>query len=277
MASFCTNCGARLEDGEICACKKQAAPQQTTAQQAAPQQAAPQQATPQQATAPVAPNQVVLYLKGIWALIVKLFKAPATAGIEFTNSVDFKTALGLIGMQALAMSFLLMAFAGKMNSVLDSDYISIKFPIITIFFVSIIVTFAMGCILPAILMFIIKLFKGNTDYKHMLCISGVNSTMITPFILVGFLLSLIMPVNVTSSLSSPVNLLGSFVYPLIIAVLGNTLGAFAMLKVVKGSTDVDDDRSIYIMFLTGIVVSIALYLVMKGAMPMCTPSALSHY
>ena len=59
MARFCTRCGRPLEEGEVCNCGQEAAPQQQQAQQqqvaqeAAPQQ---QQAQQQQVAQEVAPQ-----------------------------------------------------------------------------------------------------------------------------------------------------------------------------------------------------------------------------
>ena len=280
MANFCGNCGSPLEEGSICSCQQQTA----------------------QLMAPVAPNAFVLYMKRMWSLIIALVKSPAKVGTQFVSSADYKIALGLIGAQSLAVVFLFLSFAGKFNSAIVAvnnlatskaygtgtstvrvrlgELSDINFPMFTVFVVVGIITFGLACLMAGVILLIIKTFKGNTDYKHMLCVSAINSIMSTPFLLAAFFVSLLMPMDIAKSISSgKVPLIySSFIfpllYPLLIALVGNIIGWFTSLKVIAGCSDIDDNKAIYVLFLSAIVMIIATYLTIKVGGPMCLPTTI---
>jgi len=300
MANFCGNCGSPLKEGSICSCQQQTTQDQ---EQSIPEQ---QQNTHQpqyvQIMTPAPPNAFVIYLKKMWTLIIALVKSPAKVGIQFVGSADYKIALGLIGAQVLAVVFLFLSFVGKYNSAIVAAYnlstskaystgtstvrvnfgrlSDIKFPMFTVFVVVGIITFGLACLMAGVIMLIIKIFKGNTDYKHMLCVSGINSIMSTPFLLAAFFVSLSMPMDIAKSISSnnvPLiysSLIFPFLYPLLIALVGNIIGWFTSLKVITGGSDIDDNKTIYVLFLSAIVMIIATYLTIKVGGPMCLPSAI---
>jgi len=282
MANFCGNCGSPLEEGSICSCQQQVA----------------------QPMAPVAPNAFVIYMKRMWSLIIALVKAPAKVGTQFVSSADYKIALGLIGAQSLAVVFLFLSFAGKFNSAIvavnklatSKAYgtgtstvrvslggpSNIKFPMFTVFVVVGIISFGLACLMAGVIMLITKIFKGNTDYKHLLCVSAINSIMSTPFLLAAFFISLLMPMDIAQSISTGnVPLIYSsfifpFLYPLLIALVGNIIGWFTSLRVIAGSSDIDDNKAIYVLFLSAIVMIIATYLTIKVGGPMCLPSTIKE-
>ena len=301
MAKFCGNCGSPLEEGSICSCQQQTTQDQ---EQRIPEQQ--QQHTQQQQyvqiMAPAPPNAFVIYLKKMWTLIIALVKSPAKVGTQFVGSADYKMALGLIGVQSLAAVFLFLSFAGKFNSAIVAvnnlatskaygtgtsgvrvslgGFSDIKFPMFTVFVVVGIITFGLACLMAGVIMLIINIFKGNTDYKHLLCVSAIISIMSTPFLLAAFFMSLLMPMDIAKSITSGnVPLIYSsfifpFLYPLLIALAGNIIGWFTALKVIKGGSDIDDNKTIYVLFLSAIVMIIATYLTIKVGGPMCLPSTI---
>ena len=303
MDKFCGNCGSPLEEGSICSCQQQTTQDQ---EQRIPEQQ--QQHTQQQQyvqiMAPAPPNAFVIYLKKLWTLIIALVKSPAKVGTLFVSSADYKIALGLIGAQSLAVVLLFLSFAGKFNSAIvavnnlatskaygtgtSSVRVSlgglsdIKFPMFTVFVVVGIITFGLACLMAGVIMLIIKIFKGNTDYKHLLCVSAINSIMSTPFLLAAFFISLLMPMDIAQSISTGnVPLIYSsfifpFLYPLLIALVGNIIGWFTSLRVIAGSSDIDDNKAIYVLFLSAIVMIIATYLTIKVGGPMCLPSTIKE-
>ena len=252
--------------------------------------------------APAPPNAFVIYLKKIWTLIIALVKSPAKVGTRFVGSADYKIALGLIGAQVLAVVFLFLSFVGKYNSAIVAAYNlttskaygtgtsnlsvsfgrlpDIKFPMFKMFVVVGIITFGLACLMAGVIMLIIKIFKGNTDYKHLLCVSGINSIMSTPFLLAAIFVSLSMPMDIAKSISSGnvYSIYSSFIfpllYPLLIALVGNIIGWFTSLKVIAGGSDIDDNKAIYVLFLSAIVMIIATYLTIKVGGPMCLPSSI---
>ena len=301
MDKFCANCGSPLEEGSICSCQQQTTQDQE--QNIPEQQQNTQQQQYVQIMAPAPPNAFVIYLKKMWTLIIALVKAPAKVGTQFVGSADYKLALGLIGAQSLAVVFLFLSFAGKFNSAivavnnldtskaygtgtstvrvsLGGGLSDIKFSMFTVLVVVGIITFALACLMAGVIMLIIKIFKGNTDYKHLLCVSAINSIMSTPFLLAAFFVSLLMPMDIAKSISSGnvPSIYSTFIfpllYPLLIALVGNIIGWFTSLKVIAGGSDIDDNKAIYVLFLSAIVMIIATYLTIKVGGPMCLPSTI---
>lgn len=265
MAKFCKHCGKELEEGMTCTCVASTIPEETTTV--------------------TANTDVKAYAKGFWSLFKSFVKNPVTTGAQFVNSCNIKSALMIIGIQSVLVALLVISLVGKINSVFKdalslagsfSDYLSLSgilFSLPTVFILTAISTFAIACLMALVLMLFVKLFKGNTTYQYMLCLSSINSLTLLPFIACGLLLSIIMPLNINlSSLSN----LGSFISPLIlpvaIASLGITLGNYIMLNIIHAGSDSNKEVLPYVLFLTGIVMSVAFLLVCKIVMPMCLPS-----
>ena len=191
MAKFCKYCGTPLEEGQVCAC--QSAPAPAEAQAPAPEK-----------------QDVKAYATGFWAMFKSFFKKPVTTGKAFVNACDFKYALIIIAVQAVLVGLLVMSLVGKYNTALKSvismtgsysammeaQVMGVMFSLPTVFLVSAISAFAVSCIIPAVIMLFIKIFKGNTNYKYMLCVSALNSLVLIPFAVVAILISLITPLNV---------------------------------------------------------------------------------
>lgn len=300
MSKFCTQCGSPLPESGVCSCQSATpaappvesaqppaqpvqapvqAPVQTTVQ--APVQVPPQAAAPPYPEQPVQPGQPVqtvyvqqvrtpgafsLYFKRMGAHITGLLKTPVTAGTKFVNEADLPVAFGFIGAQSLSIALLMLTGAAKLNGELPLD-----FPLFTIFLFGLIIPFALACLMPAILMLFITLFKGKTSYKHMLCVSGVNSVYTIPFILLAILVCLIIPFKLTDLSLSGVLLAGCILVPLIIWLAGIMLGQFVALKSMRGGCSVSEDNRVYVMFFTVLVMMVVTYLAIKIVKPACMP------
>ncbi len=266
MAKFCKFCGTPLEEGQVCAC--QSAP----AEEYAPE------------------NQGAKdYATGLLSMFKAFVKRPVTTGKAFVNSCDFKSALIILGIQALLVGILVLSLVGKYNTtlknvismtgsysdVMEAQVMGVMFSMPTVFIVSAIATFTVACIIPAVIMLFIKIFKGNTNYKYMLCVSALNSLVLIPFILVAIIVSIITPLNVNfDSMESAKSFLNPIIYPVVIATVGLALGNFVMISVIPGGSGIDRDYLPYVMFFTGIVMAVATYIVFKSAVSMCLPPAI---
>jgi len=281
MAKFCKNCGKMLEDGAVCDCTQAAAPAAPAEPAAQP---TPAYVAPEAPAAPAAPKEGIgTYFKKIWNLFVSLVKKPVTTAAAFVNSCDYKTALGLIAINAIAVGLLLVSFAGEFNGIIEEtagrlvDVDDSLFPTVSIFFVGAIGTFAIGALLPAVLMMFTKIFKKDTNYKYMLCASGINSLSITPFVLAGLLISLIFGID-PRDMSDPEDAMTMMTWalfvPLMISTIGNTLGSYITMKSLRAGSSLTEDNTPYVMFFTGIVMAIAFGIVFSIGFPMCLPEAL---
>ena len=101
--SFCKYCGRQLQDGEVCTCQQQAAPQQTMGGAAQPQQGFNQQAqqtyqqAPQQAVKPAGPNPATEYL----GILKGLFTSPVETVSAFVAKANIIMIAILVGGQAV--------------------------------------------------------------------------------------------------------------------------------------------------------------------------------
>lgn len=112
--AFCTKCGKQLQDGEVCSCQTQAAPQPKVTPVQTP-------VTPVQTpVAPAQPSAVSGFFKVLWTLILNLFKEPATTINSFVAKAELKFALVFIGINAVVAS--LVRWFGILQTNSGKDY-----------------------------------------------------------------------------------------------------------------------------------------------------------
>ena len=267
MAKFCKFCGKELEEGMVCSCVENTAQGENTGKN----------------------NDIKSQAKGFWSLFKAFVKNPVSVGARFVNDCDFKYALCIIGVQSILVALLVMSLVGKYNSaikdtialagsysgMIESRVSGFLFSLPTVFVITAITTFAMACILALVLMLVVKMFKGNTTYKYMLCVSAVNSMVLIPFILCGLILSIIIPLDINvRSLNSLKSLISAFVLPVGISSVGIMLGNYVMLNIIYAGSKVNKELLPYIMFLTSVIMAIVFVLIFKIVMPMCLPSSI---
>ncbi len=315
--AFCKYCGTQLADGAVCQCPQAQAELQTQAQQPAPQepvyqqpvyqQPAPQEPTYQQpayqqpvyqqpAPAPQKPNQFVTALTDIWQLILNMIKKPVTAAADFVKTGTQIHCFIMMGAQALLVALLVTLLAAKYNGIFESamkissfgmgssalaaQLRQVTFSVPLVFVLSFMITAGIAFLIPALLMLIVKLFKGNTDYNTMLKVSAVNSLIAVPFVLLGVLISIILPVNIgVSGLGDSSSMLGglvsAFSIPVIVACLGMTVGSFTMMALVPQVSEVNQEFLPVTMFLVWLGTTIAFYIAFALiGWPLCAPPIL---
>jgi H2-forming N5,N10-methylenetetrahydromethanopterin dehydrogenase-like enzyme len=258
MAKFCTKCGKQLEEGEVCSCQAQQA-QQT-------QQAQVQQVQVQQNQG-AASNKVGVFFSRFFKVTLQIVKTPADMLKKFVQASDIEVAFGYIGVQALAVSLFIVALFSKFNSFVDSFGLfgsflkmdSIKVSLVKIFFVTLVVAIGISFIFAAVLLLFSKVvYKGETDYKKMICVAGAKSLAAAPFTLVGFILSF---ANV-----------GCGIFFLS---LGAILGYYYVAAAIKGAVTLDDNKTIYTLFFTFAVMIVVMFIIFKMVMPMYLPSSIN--
>lgn len=253
MAKFCVHCGRPLQEGEVCPCQKQAAQQQQT-------------------PVPAAPSGAAIYVKQLWSLIKRIFQAPSSMLKSFAASADSNTALGLIVVHALAFALFMLTLFGRIGASIASiaDKASsefgnnvqlqemIKFPLAKIFFLSLFLSFGVACLFAAILLFFNKtVFKADSTYKHMLCVSGGSGIASVPFLLVGILALLL-----------------NLKFGLCVASFGVILQLIFTFNALKGTSQISENKSAYVLFLSFAVLQIAILIIIRIFYPMYLPDAL---
>lgn len=198
MAKFCTSCGTKLEEGQICAC--QAAPVNNT--QPTPQPTQNQDTTTQQQyVAPTLNTEVAAqhsknimeYLKQLLAILISILRNPVTEGRTFTSSSTRNYALGFIGFQALASSLFALVICSKINSALGffGGFMDIEISLVKVFFSTFIVSAILTIALAALFLVFSKLLKVSISFDSALSIASVRSAVLIAFsilaIIVGFL------------------------------------------------------------------------------------------
>lgn len=219
------------------------------------------------------------YFAKVYFFILGVIKNPATIGRQFVIANDFKVVFSLIGIHSLSIGLLVTSSVLKLNAMITNEFDSFGytdssesiFSLVPAILFSMSITFIFALILPAILFAVQRLIGIKTTYSQMLCVSGVNSIMITPFIFMGFLLNLVMLVNVSIYPMSPV------IIPLLALILGVALGSCTIIKLLKVSEQVNDDKSIYILFFSGVVMSLITYYTLRFTLPLFLPETLSYF
>lgn len=248
MAKFCTKCGKQLEEGEVCCCNNQ----QTQVQA-------------EQKYKQVGQNHIGVYFSRLWNVTLQIAKTPADMLKKYVGASDVEVAFGYIGVQAIAIALFFIALFSKLNSLFDGFGLfggllgldSIKFPLVKIFFLTITFSVGLSFAFAGILLFFTKVvFRAETDFKKMICVAGAKSIAAIPFTLVALILTF---VNVS---------VGIFFLS-----LGTILGYFYVVYALKGAADIDDNKSIYILFLSFAILVIVFGIIIKIAIPMYMPSS----
>lgn len=270
MAKFCVYCGRALQEGEICHCRSVA------------QQAVPSKTEGAVAAAIVSASKAGGYLRTLWDLVKKSFRAPARMLRSFAASGDAKAALGLVGAQAIlfalfmdvlcsritasflgavkgASSTLGALFGSSFSSLENSEEFQslFQFPLGKIFFLSLVLAVAAAFLFAGLLLLFSKAFKSRTTYRHMLCVSGANSLAAAPFLLVGILGLLI---NIRLGIG--------------IVCLGFLLQPYFTFEALNGTAAVEEDKSVYVCFLSFAVLTLVMLFVAKQIYPQYLPTEL---
>jgi len=164
---------------------------------------------------------------------------------------------------------------GNLMAAQVAQQISYSIPLVL--FIALIATAGMAFILPGIMMLVVKMFKGQTDYKSMLKLSAVNSLVCIPFILLGIIVSFFFSVNIVSLASGNImgSLLSAFLVPPAVAMVGCVFGNFLMSSVLPYSAALNQDSVPYTMFISCVITFAAFYLItFVVAIPLCTPAAI---
>lgn len=197
MAKFCKFCGSPLEEGQVCACQAQAAPE------AAPVAAPAPEAAPVATAAPTAApagngfvNKLLDTLKAYW-------KAPKAAAAEVAEDKQGMAIAGVFaGVNFLAVFFFLWRIIGLVISgITDSipsdadvdlkeimEYLEVEQPIFPMLLAGLAVA-AIGIVATALVIFVAgKLNKQTIDLKKQIVIEAIHSVIPTALLIVGILL-----------------------------------------------------------------------------------------
>lgn len=171
MAKFCTKCGKKLEEGQVCECEVKK-------------------------TSNVAPtnNDFVELLKEYVEVVKSFLKKPIDTLKDNTNESKFNLSLVSIGAFALSIGIFMLvlckiienAAINNFGFLLGYGFPNVGVPYIKVFLISIVAAILFMTLLSAIAYFISeKLLKGKTSFKKMVTLFSFSSIISTISILVA--------------------------------------------------------------------------------------------
>lgn len=158
------------------------------------------------------PNQQMYYQKpkpklnfDIQAMamnFLQILLKPKSVGRAFVKEANIITAFIFIALQAICSGLFAVIFFGKINSLAktqvltwDSDYLNMfdlyKFPLFKDFFITVIASVVLTCIVALVVWGMTSAFKGKTTFIEAISAAAVRCVAKTPVILVALLLGLI--------------------------------------------------------------------------------------
>lgn len=251
MGNFCTQCGRPLQEGEVCNCTAQAAPNPApaapTPTPVAPNPVTPPPAAPTPAPAPTptpvqaAPSQSSREIKqGFENLVTALkivWKNPAEAASALAKKESWLAALILIVAQALFSG--LFALTNYGVGLEHDSAISLVISFFFTFFFSIALSAAaMGMYLG-----IGKATKAGITFKSALATASIRCFVCLPLTFIGLLLGM-------ASVQ-----IGMFFF-----FLGEIIAAFLSILAVEKNLEVNANRAFLIVGSTYVVLYILFYL-----------------
>ena len=195
---------------------------------------------------------------------IAILKAPVSAGRQIAGMGSMKLGIGLFSIQAIISGILAMIFCGQINDLLYSltsavgSFVDgpdeIKMNIFTCFLLTVIGSLAISFALALVLFLLVKIFKANTTYAHMVSVVGVRSVGTTSIIVLAILLYFI---------KEP---LGIAVY-----VFSGILGLLFMVRVIPSASSLSEDRVAYVTILATVLGIVIFYVVMRILLPLYVP------
>lgn len=215
MAKFCSQCGRRLEEGEVCNCTSQAVQGQPVQQEAVQTaQGQPVQPTASQApqeqpvvNQPVQPiqgqyvnpqqvnaNQMNKEVENVLTDLVSLVKQPVVTLAEFAKEKKGLLYGGcFVGINVIICTFISILYMLYLHSkVADYQMYLPDIPYVQIPILIFIFTAASAALLTTFLfLFDNKVFHGNATFSSMLAVVGAKAIVALVFIILGFVLGLL--------------------------------------------------------------------------------------
>lgn len=282
--AFCTNCGRKLIPGQKCICQQttdeqnniqqamnnQVENQQTVAGQQAPEQQVyqqtvnGQQAPGQQVYQQTFVNQAVNHqiqsnnIKEYFKAFCDILSNPKTFGRKLVQEANIVKAFIFICIQAILSGIFIAMQFGKVNNTLEAmlvsssntnavaQFNSFKFPIAKDFFVTVIASIVLSCILALVVYGIVTVLKGKTSFAKSINAVAVRCIGKTPIILIAIVISLF------SDFISTITF-----------ILSAIIGICYYCMVVTEDTGISEDKSSIIVFLTCIVYIICSYIFIR--------------
>lgn len=194
-------------------------------------------------------------LKAFFAIL----KSPVTAGTTFVKEGNYITSIGLVVLQALFTAFYGCIVCSYVNKIFRIGYFSDAASIHL--FLAFLLTFIGSCIMSAartgLLTLGTMICKGNTDWKKNLCLCGARATIVSAFIVISMIITILNPG-----------------YGFLVFLISSIAGMAFALPLVTESLGVDKDKTVYLNIAVICILLLVMYLVLKVGLPLYLPKEL---
>ncbi|WP_461815630.1 hypothetical protein [Faecalimonas sp.] len=253
MAKFCTKCGKRLEEGEVCTCTQQV---ECNAESQVENNAESQaeswnggqptinqtgEKTKEAEWISAKSTIVVNETKNIFSKIIPLLKNPVVETKNIANGKSSIPGLEFIGLKALVALIFTIIMLVKMDSALGG-YIDI--PKATVIIMVLLLTLGADCLEALLLKVFSGVLNGVTDQSAMYTVVGTRALFETLIFLVSGVLCFV-----------------SFNFGCIIYALGKIILPVVEFAGYRVLVQADEDRKIYAYFIAKVVMAIIIYIV----------------
>lgn len=268
MAKFCTKCGRKLEEGEVCTCQQEnnnySEPQKVAANEVEPQTTEPQperwDGGPQ--TANQTQNEtvsqtsektkeaewisqkstiVVNETKNVFAKIIPLLKHPVTETKKIADGKSSIPGIEFIAIKAAVVLIFTIIMLAKMDSALGGF---VEIPTVTIIIMAILLTLGADCLEALMLKVFSGVLNGVTEQSAMFSVVGTRALYETLIYIVAGIVCFI-----SANFGIIIIALTSILLPIV------EFGSYRVL------VQTSEDRKVYAYFIAKVIMAVISYIV----------------
>lgn len=266
MAKFCTKCGRKLEEGEVCTCQQEnnnySEPQKVAANEVEPQTTEPQ---PErwdggQQTANQTQNEtvsqtsektkeaewisqkstiVVNETKNVFAKIIPLLKHPVTETKKIADGKSSIPGIEFIAIKAAVVLIFTIIMLAKMDSALGGF---VEIPTVTIIIMAILLTLGADCLEALMLKVFSGVLNGVTEQSAMFSVVGTRALYETLIYIVAGIVCFI-----SANFGIIIIALTSILLPIV------EFGSYRVL------VQTSEDRKVYAYFIAKVIMAVISY------------------
>lgn len=268
MAKFCTKCGRKLEEGEVCTCQQENN-NYSESQKVAANEVEPQTTEPQperwdggQQTANQTQNEtvsqtsektkeaewisqkstiVVNETKNVFAKIIPLLKHPVTETKKIADGKSSIPGIEFIAIKAAVVLIFTIIMLAKMDSALGGF---VEIPTVTIIIMAILLTLGADCLEALMLKVFSGVLNGVTEQSAMFSVVGTRALYETLIYIVAGIVCFI-----SANFGIIIIALTSILLPIV------EFGSYRVL------VQTSEDRKVYAYFIAKVIMAVISYIV----------------
>lgn len=230
MAKFCTNCGKKLKDGEVCDCKK----------------------------VEISTKDFNSYMTSLLNVLKGMFVKPIDALKSFIADSNFVLALIILLIAALSTSAMTLVLIKQLygqigllgGGMMGLALSSVEIPYVKIFFITLFVSIVVYFILAGMLYLVgSSILKGETTFKKIITLLASSSV-----------------VNIVGIILTTLIMLVSFKIAIVIFMISSLLYMFYLYQGMKFTFKIDENKLAYILTSALVITDIIVIFVLPKLM-----------